>query len=65
MINMNILKDKSGQGNVEYLLLLGGLIIVAIGALVIYSSYFSGQPFNLAHDIQNSREHSSSNERSL
>jgi len=62
---MMFLSDESGQGNAEYVLLLGGIIIVAIAGLVIYSSYFSGQPFDLTHDIQSSREHSSANDRSL
>lgn len=37
-------KDSKGQGGAEYLLLFGGVIVIAILALFIYSSYF-GNPF--------------------
>jgi hypothetical protein len=38
-------KDSRGQGGAEYLLLFGGVIVIAILALLIYSSYF-GNPFS-------------------
>ncbi len=36
---MNIVEDERGQGAAEYILLFGGVIVVAIAALVIYQSY--------------------------
>ncbi|MBV1753985.1 MAG: class III signal peptide-containing protein [Methanobacterium sp.] len=38
---MNFLKDESGQGAAEYILLFGGVIVIAIAALIIYQSYFA------------------------
>ena len=38
---MEILKDESGQGAAEYILLFGGVIVIAIAALLIYRAYFS------------------------
>jgi uncharacterized protein (UPF0333 family) len=34
------LKDEKGQGAAEYILLFGGVIVIAIAALIIYRSYF-------------------------
>ena len=34
-----ISNDKSGQGAAEYILLFGGVIVIAIFALTIYKSY--------------------------
>ena len=39
---MEILKDECGQGAAEYILLFGGVIVIAIAALLIYRAYFSG-----------------------
>ena len=39
---MHILKDESGQGAAEYILLFGGVIVIAIAALLIYRAYFAG-----------------------
>lgn len=39
---MSLLKDESGQGAAEYILLFGGVIVIAIAALLIYRAYFSG-----------------------
>jgi hypothetical protein len=41
---MDILKDEGGQGAAEYILLFGGVIVIAIAALVIYNNYFKTQP---------------------
>lgn len=38
-----IIKDESAQGAAEYILIFGGVIVVAIVALVIYRSYFKSQ----------------------
>ncbi|QUH23884.1 class III signal peptide-containing protein [Methanobacterium alkalithermotolerans] len=48
---MNFLKDESGQGAAEYILLFGGVIVIAIAALIIYQTYFTGQDFNTDQDI--------------
>jgi len=53
---MEFLKDESGQGAAEYILLLGGLIIFAILALLIYADYMNTtNPFNAAGDLDNVR----------
>ncbi|GAB6056042.1 class III signal peptide-containing protein [Methanobacterium movens] len=52
---MNFLKDESGQGAAEYILLFGGVIVIAIAALIIYQSYFAGQSFNSNQDINQVR----------
>jgi len=62
---MKFLSDESGQGAAEYLLLFAGVIIVAIGTLVVYSSYFTTQPFNTAADVQSARNHTATNNRAL
>ncbi len=33
---MDFLKDEGGQGAAEYILLFGGVIVIAVAALVIY-----------------------------
>ena len=38
------LKDEKGQGAAEYILLFGGVIVIAIAALIIYQNYFNGTP---------------------
>ncbi|MDI6643666.1 MAG: class III signal peptide-containing protein [Methanobacteriaceae archaeon] len=48
---MKFLKDESGQGAAEYILLFGGVIVIAIAALLIYQTYFTGQDFNSDQDI--------------
>ena len=37
---MDIVKDEGGQGAAEYILLFGGVIVIAIVALIIYMQYF-------------------------
>ncbi len=39
---MDILKDEGGQGAAEYILLFGGVIVIAVAALLIYRAYFAG-----------------------
>lgn len=36
---MDFLKDEFGQGAAEYILLFGGVIVVAIAALYVYYEY--------------------------
>jgi uncharacterized protein (UPF0333 family) len=52
---MNFLKDEAGQGAAEYILLFGGVIVIAIAALIIYQSYFKGQDFNTNSDVSSVR----------
>lgn len=59
---MKFLKDEAGQGAAEYILLFGGVIVIAIAALVIYRAYFSsnsglnaGQDVNTVRTNMNSR----------
>ena len=40
---MDILKDECGQGAAEYILLFGGVIVIAVAALLIYNQYFKTQ----------------------
>ncbi len=37
---MTFINDESGQGALEYILLFGGVIVVAIIQLLIYQAYF-------------------------
>jgi Flp pilus assembly pilin Flp len=54
--NMNFIKDEGGQGAAEYILLFGGVIVIAIAALLIYNAYFQGSSgLNSAEDIQSVR----------
>ncbi len=54
---MEFLKDEGGQGAAEYILLFGGVIIIAIAALAIYKEYFNPgiNPFQSSTDINNVR----------
>jgi hypothetical protein len=47
------LEDEDGQGAAEYILLFGGVIVIAIAALLIYREYFnpSTSPFNTDQDL--------------
>ena len=38
---MSFLKDEGGQGAAEYILLFGGVIVIAIIALLIYRNYMN------------------------
>ena len=45
---MDFLKDEGGQGAAEYILLFGGVIVIAIAALLIYRQYFQNTSLNSA-----------------
>lgn len=45
---MSFLKDEGGQGAAEYILLFGGVIVIAIIALLIYKNYMNNQNNQLA-----------------
>lgn len=47
-MELKILKrETNGQGAAEYILLFGGVIVIAIAALMIYKGYFSNAQTNL------------------
>jgi Class III signal peptide len=50
---MRFLDDESGQGAAEYILLFGGVIVIAIAALAVYREYFNPgtSPFHSGEDI--------------
>ena len=50
-------KENTGQGAAEYILLFGGVIVIAIAALLIYRGYFtSGQTsLNASNDVNEVR----------
>jgi uncharacterized protein (UPF0333 family) len=51
-----VLKDESGQGAAEYILLFGGVIVIAIAALYIYFDYLNNDPnFDIGNDISEVR----------
>lgn len=52
---MSFLKDEGGQGAAEYILLFGGVIVIAIAALLIYQAYFEETSLNTSEDISNVR----------
>jgi hypothetical protein len=43
---MNIICDEYGQGASEYILLFGGVIVVAVAVLTIYNGYFNSDASN-------------------
>ncbi|MBE6512489.1 MAG: class III signal peptide-containing protein [Methanobrevibacter olleyae] len=52
-----ISKDNFGQGAAEYILLFGGVIVIALAGLLIYRSYFSNNAsgLNATEDISSIR----------
>ncbi len=52
-----ISKDNSAQGAAEYILLFGGVIVIALAGLLIYRSYFSNNAsgLNATEDISSIR----------
>ncbi len=57
-----ISKDSSGQGAAEYILLFGGVIVIALAGLLIYRSYFSNTAsgLNATEDINSIRNNMTS-----
>lgn len=39
---MKMLEEESGQGSAELILLFGGIIVIAIVALIAYKNYLNG-----------------------
>jgi len=53
---MSFLKDEGGQGAAEYILLFGGVIVIAVAALLIYKAYFTGNNgLNAGSDVTSVR----------
>jgi hypothetical protein len=53
---MSFLKEECGQGAAEYILLFGGIIVVAIAALLVYRTYIQGaSSLNAAQDVDTIR----------
>ena len=53
---MEILKDEGGQGAAEYILLFGGVIVIAVAALLIYRAYFlDNSGLNASQDVNTVR----------
>ncbi len=51
-----IIVDERGQGAAEYILLFGGVIVIAIATLMIYTNYIkSTNPLNVAADMETVR----------
>ncbi|WP_297982625.1 class III signal peptide-containing protein [uncultured Methanobrevibacter sp.] len=50
-------EDNNGQGAAEYILLFGGVIVIALAGLLIYRSYFSNSAsgLNATEDISSIR----------
>lgn len=42
MLNMGMLKEESGQGAAELILIFGGIIVIAIIAAIYYRNYLVG-----------------------
>lgn len=53
---MEFLKDECGQGAAEYILLFGGVIIIAIAVLIVYKKYYIERSnLNSAADLSSVR----------
>ncbi|MGN1362711.1 MAG: class III signal peptide-containing protein [Methanobrevibacter sp.] len=50
--------EENGQGAAEYILLFGGVIVIAIAAILIYKSYFqnSANKLNASSDMDKLRQ---------
>jgi hypothetical protein len=49
---MDIICDENGQGAAEYVLLFGGVIVIAVATLMIYNGYFnSGAGNTITSDL--------------
>ncbi|EKF85796.1 class III signal peptide-containing protein [Methanobacterium formicicum] len=41
-IEIGIVKDEAAQTSAEYVLILGGIIVIALVAIIVYKNYVSG-----------------------
>ncbi len=59
---MSFLKDEKGQGAAEYILLFGGVIVIAIMSLLLYREYWMNKSdLNVAQDINTVRTEANTN----
>jgi uncharacterized protein (UPF0333 family) len=42
VLNMKILKEENAQGSAEFILIFGGIIVIAIIAALVYKNYLNG-----------------------
>ena len=58
----NLDKENSAQGAAEYILLFGGVIVIALAGLLIYRSYFASSTsgLNATKDINSIRDNMTS-----
>ncbi|WP_321422469.1 class III signal peptide-containing protein [uncultured Methanobacterium sp.] len=42
IIEMGIVKDEAAQSSAEYVLILGGIIVIVLVAIIVYKNYVSG-----------------------
>lgn len=60
MVKNLFIEDEMGQGAAEYILLFGGVIVIAIAALILYRNYIEGTaPLNASEDVNRVRSSSS------
>gem|GEM_PF-278676 len=52
-IFMNINEDERAQTSAEMILLFGGIIVIALIALIVYRNYTSGLGNNMNSDVNN------------
>ncbi|MGZ7094915.1 MAG: class III signal peptide-containing protein [Methanobacterium sp.] len=53
---MAFLDDEGGQAIAEYILIFGGVIIIALAAIFVYRNYLdSTSPFNASTDLNKVR----------
>ncbi|WP_295721918.1 class III signal peptide-containing protein [uncultured Methanobrevibacter sp.] len=50
-----LINETDGQGASEYILLFGGVIIIAIAALLIYRNYFQTLTLSSTSDVEQLR----------
>ncbi len=50
-----LLNETDGQGASEYLLLFGGVVVIAIAALLIYKNYFQTSSLSSTSDVEQLR----------
>jgi len=48
-IEMGIVKDEAAQTSAEYVLILGGIIVIALVAIIVYKNYVSGVGSNITN----------------
>lgn len=50
-----LINETNGQGASEYILLFGGVVIIAIAALLIYRNYFQTSTLSSTSDVDQLR----------